>query len=496
MLSKQEKIILKLLGELNGESNPEEIAKTSNLPEVAVMRTLLYLSSKNLVIVEEKNVSNLFLTEDGQKSITNGLIEKIFIKGLKEKIPISKIQLSEEEKNIAIGIARKNGWISIEKTKDSLSFFITDKGNIALNQKTHEEIALEDISKKKIVNDNLINVLLKRKLVEKKLNTIRKVYLTELGKLELSKGIEITDEISELTPEMLKNQSWKNLTLKKFDISADVRTFYPAKKHFVNQAIEYIRKIWLEMGFKEMSGPMIDTSFWVFDALFQPQDHPARDMQDTFFIESPRQGQIDPKIANKISAMHEHGGNINSKGWGYNWDRRVSEEYVLRTHTTSLSARTLSTLKPDDLPAKFFSVGKVFRNEKLDWKHLFEFYQTDGIVVDEDANFKHLLGYLKRFLNKLGHSKIRFRPAYFPYTEPSIEVDIYNRAKGEWVELLGAGIFRPEVVVPLLGSDVPVLAWGPGFGRLIMDYYGLTDIRQKYTNDLDMMKKLPIWIKG
>ena len=124
--------------------------------------------------------------------------------------------------------------------------------------------------------------------------------------------------------------------------------------------------------------------------------------------------------------MHEHGGGINSKGWGYNWDKRVSEEYVLRTHTTSLSVRTLSTLKPDDLPAKFFSVGKVFRNEKLDWKHLFEFYQTDGIVVDEDANFKHLLGYLKRFLNKLGHSKIRFRPAYFPYTEPSIEVDIYN----------------------------------------------------------------------
>lgn len=98
-----------------------------------------------------------------------------------------------------------------------------------MNQKTHEEIALEDISKKKIVNDNLINVLLKRKLVEKKLNTIRKVYLTELGKLELSKGIEITDEISELTPEMLKNQSWKNLTLKKFDISADVRTFYRQK---------------------------------------------------------------------------------------------------------------------------------------------------------------------------------------------------------------------------------------------------------------------------
>jgi phenylalanyl-tRNA synthetase alpha chain len=496
MLSKQEKIILKVLGDLEGDSNPEEIAKISELPDVAVMRTLLYLSSKELVIVDEKGISNLLLTNEGKTSLSNGLIEKIFIKGIKDKLSLNELGLSEEERNIAIGIARRNGWIAIEKINNSLSFSLTDKGKAALKEKTPEEAALDDISKKRIVNDNLVNLLIKRKLVEKKLETVRKVFLTELGKKEVSKGIEITEEISELTPDMLKNQNWRNITLKKFDVSSDVKVFYPSRKHFVNQAIEYIRKIWLEMGFKEMSGPMIDTSFWVFDALFQPQDHPARDMQDTFFIDSPRFGQIDPKFSNKICAMHEHGGDINSKGWGYNWDKRISEEYVLRTHTTSLSVRTLSTLKPEDLPVKFFSVGKVFRNEKLDWKHLFEFYQTDGIVVDEDANFKHLLGYLKRFLNKMGHSKIRFRPAYFPYTEPSIEVDIYNKNKGEWVELLGAGIFRPEVVVPLLGKDIPVLAWGPGFGRIMMEYYGLTDIRQKYMNDLDMMKKLPIWIKG
>ncbi len=496
MLSKQEKIILKVLGELGGESTPSEIAKFSELPEVAVMRSLLYLSSKNLATVEEKKISNLILTKEGKKSLTNGLIEKIFIKSIKDKNKPNEVELSEEERKIAIGIARRNAWISIEKTNDSLSFSLTDKGKSALYEKTPEETALEEISNEKKVNENIANTLLKRNLVEKKFDTVRKVYLTELGKMEVSKGIEITDEISELTPEMLKNQSWRNLTLKKFDVSADVKVLFPSKKHFVNQAIDYIRKIWLEMGFKEMTGPMIDTSFWVFDALFQPQDHPARDMQDTFFIESPRFGQIDPELSKKVCAMHENGGDINSRGWGYTWDERIGQEYVLRTHTTSLSVRTLSTLKQEDLPAKFFSVGKVFRNEKLDWKHLFEFYQTDGIVVDEDANFKHLLGYLKRFLNKMGHTKIRFRPAYFPYTEPSIEVDIYNKDKGEWIELLGAGIFRPEVVVPLLGEDIPVLAWGPGFGRIIMEYYGLKDIRQKYTNDLDMMKKLPIWVKG
>lgn len=496
MLSRQEKIILKTLGELNGESNPSEISTKSELPEVAVMRTLLYLSSKELVRVEEKTLSNLILTKEGETSLKKGLIEKLLIKGINDKLPLNEFGLSEEEKNIAIGMARKNGWITIQKINDSLSFSLTDKGTIALNEKTSEEIALENINDKKQVPDDIANLLIKRKLAEKKLDTVRKVYLTDLGKSEVSKGIEITDEVSELTAELLKSQNWRNITFKKFDICADVNILYPSRKHFVNQAIEYIRKIWVEMGFKEMTGPIIDTSFWVFDALFQPQDHPARDMQDTFFIDSPRFGKINPEFSNKICAMHEHGGDINSSGWNYKWDKRISEEYVLRTHTTSLSVRTLSALKPEDLPAKFFSVGKVFRNEKLDWKHLFEFYQTDGIVVDEDANFKHLLGYLKRFLNKMGHTQIRFRPAYFPYTEPSIEVDIYNKNKGEWVELLGAGIFRPEVVVPLLGKDIPVLAWGPGFGRLIMSYYGLTDIRQKYTNDLDMMKKLPIWIKG
>ena len=109
MLSKQEKIILGVLNDLNGESNPEEISKISKLPEVAVMRTLLYLSSKNLVLVDEKGVSNFILTNEGKTSISKGLIEKIFIKAILDNLPLNKIELSEEERNIAIGIARRNG---------------------------------------------------------------------------------------------------------------------------------------------------------------------------------------------------------------------------------------------------------------------------------------------------------------------------------------------------------------------------------------------------
>jgi phenylalanyl-tRNA synthetase alpha chain len=156
----------------------------------------------------------------------------------------------------------------------------------------------------------------------------------------------------------------------------------------------------------------------------------------------------------------------------------------------------LAALKDSEIPAKFFSVGKVFRNEKLDWSHLCEFYQTDGIVVDENANLSHLIGYLRRYLLRLGfrEEQLRFRPAYFPYTEPSLEVEFYHPFYGRWVELIGAGVFRPEVVKPLLGRDIPVLAWGPAFERIVMINYGIKDIREVYSNDLEQLRRAKAWI--
>ena len=148
----------------------------------------------------------------------------------------------------------------------------------------------------------------------------------------------------------------------------------------------------------------------------------------------------------------------------------------------------------EDLPKKYFSLGKCFRNESLDWSHLFEFYQTDCIVVDEHANLKHLFGYLKQFFIKMGFEKVRFRPAHFPYTEPSVEVDVYHPKHKTWIELGGAGIFRPEVVVPLIGFDVPVLAWGLGFPRIIADYYKINDIRNLYRNDVEQVRKMKEWM--
>jgi len=272
-----------------------------------------------------------------------------------------------------------------------------------------------------------------------------------------------------------KDSLWKGKKFRRYDILSPLPAISGGKRHFVNQAIDYARNIWTEMGFKEMSGNLIVSSFWNFDALFTAQDHPVREMQDTFFIDKEKE-LPDKKLVNAVKDSHEKGV-AGSKGWEYEWEEKQAKKAVLRTHTTCLSSQTLAKLKEKDLPAKFFALGKCFRNETIDWKHGFEFNQTEGIVVDENANFTHLLGYLKEFAKKMGYEKIRFRPAYFPYTEPSLEGDVWDEEKKEWVELIAAGIFRPEVTKPLLGKPIPVLAWGPGFDRMIMKIFGIKDIR-------------------
>jgi phenylalanyl-tRNA synthetase alpha chain len=245
-----------------------------------------------------------------------------------------------------------------------------------------------------------------------------------------------------------------------------------------------------------MKGSIVQQCFWNFDALFTAQDHPVRDMQDSFYIKDPMYGKSIPKeILEKVKQTHESGWTTKSKGWQYLWNERDAQKNVIRTHTTVLSAHTLAQLKESELPAKFFAVGKCFRNETMDFSHLFEFNQTEGIVVDPNANFRHLLAYLRAFAQKMGYEKIRFRPAYFPYTEPSVEGDVYDPVHKKWVELIAAGMFRPEVVKPLLGKDIPVLAWGPGLDRMIVGAYGITDIRDLYKNDLKQLKDIKIWLK-
>jgi phenylalanyl-tRNA synthetase alpha chain len=498
-LHEHEKKILKVL-EYKGTATVQELEAETGLVKDAIEKALLWAKVKGVINIKEETSEFVELTREGLEYLKDGLPERNLInivsRGQKNIDKLRKIV-----KNFSIGLVwiKSNGWVEIKEG----SLNITDKGKNILNKKTEEEKIITTLaSGRRRSNEfdyKIITALEKRGLIRKKIESKKHVSLTDLGR-KIVPDVKIKEEIGQLTPEIIISKRWKTIPIRPYDISIPSAGIYPGKKHYMTQLIEYIRQIWLEMGFKEMTGPILEVSFWNFDALYVPEDHPARDLADTFYMKIPEKGML-PKeeIVKAVQATHEYGWTCNSTGWQYRWDPELARTCILRTHTTSLSARTLAKLREnidkDVLPAKYFSVGRCFRNETLDWKHLAEFYQTDGIVIGEDVTFRHLLGYLSRYYSKLGFQKVRFRPSYFPYTELSTEIEIFHPIHKQWLELGGAGIFRPEVVKPLLGRDIPVLAWGPGLERLIMINYGIEDIRTLYWNDLDQLRKTRIWVK-
>jgi phenylalanyl-tRNA synthetase alpha chain len=471
-----------------------ELIERSKLQEVEVIRALQWLENKELIKVRKEEIEIIELDSNGKNALEKGLPEKRFLKAiLNNELSLNEIkekaQLKDDELNVSLGILKRNSCILLgNKIK------ITESGKKYMHNNKIEEF-LGKLPSEKIKLDNyILNELKNRKeMVKENLAKDRISSITNKGK-ELQKLNIRNDLIESLSVNILRNKSWINKKFRRYNIKINVPKIYPGKKHFVNESLDYARSIWLEMGFKEMKGNIVQSAFWNFDALFTSQDHSVREMQDTFYLKE-KENLPNKEIVNRVRAAHENGWNTGSKGWRYKWNEEESKKLVLRTHTTVLSAQTLSRLKKEELPAKFFAIGRNYRNETLDFNHLFEFNQTEGIVVDENANLRNLIGYLKKFFEKMGFERARFRPAYFPYTEPSIEIDVYHPIHKMWIELGGAGMFRPEVVKPLLGKDIPVLAWGPGIDRMITDAYNIKDIRELYRNDLKQLRESKIWLK-
>ena len=494
-LSPNEKKILPHL-----EEKIPEICKRSNLDKVSVLRSLEYLKNKKIINLTTEKKKIIEIGVNGALYKKKGLPERRLLISLENKRILQfneaqkEAKLSNDEFKAALGalkkkalIELKNGKIILNASKESVSKKSLEEQFIfalPLEQDKltpEQQYALKSLQKRK-------NIL---QIGEEK---VIKLELTNLGK-EILNSKELTKELLEqITPKILKSEkNWKGKKFRRYDLNVPVSKITGGKRHFVNSSIEYAKKIWTDMGFEEMSGKIIQSSFWNFDALFTAQDHPVREMQDTFFID--KKGELpEKKVIEAIRSSHEKGVG-GSKGWGYHWDEEEAKKLCLRTHTTCLSAKTLLKLKEKDLPKKYFAIGKCFRNETVDWSHGFEFNQTEGIVIDPSANFRHLLGYLKQFFKKMGFNNIRIRPAYFPYTEPSVEIDVWHPEKKIWLELGGAGIFRPEVTIPLFGKHIPVLAWGPGFDRILMDYYKIKDLRELYKNDIKQLREMKAWVK-
>ena len=448
-----EKKIINSLKE-NSIQSPETLEKSTLLSPDQVRRGIEWLKLKDLAIVDESKSSVISLGKNGLDSFEKGLPERRLLNLVKD----GPRKLSEIQKELgfvfgpAIGLSRKNNWIETSSDEIILKTSPSElPGEKTLQQIGNNKLALDKIDK------NDLNELLKRPdfVIEDVIKN-KKISLTNSAK-----SLDISN------------------TSGAIDVEAEVPEIFVARTHPLKDTIDEIREIFVTLGFSEILGNMTQSSFWNFDALFTPQDHPARELQDTFFLDGISAKKIaTPEQIRKVSESHK-------KNWRYQWDVNEARKMVLRTHTTCVTIKHLAENKPDE--ARIFSLGRVFRNEKVSYKHLVEFNQIEGVVVGKDANLRNLMGIQREFYKRIGITKIKFWPTFFPYTEPSLQTMVYNEKLGKWIELFGMGIFRPEVTKPL-GITKPVLAWGGGIERIAMLKYDLDDVREFYNNNLGWLR--------
>jgi phenylalanyl-tRNA synthetase, alpha subunit len=479
-----------LSGENSGKKIPEYLAKKVGIKVEALMQAAYLLEEKNLVDIDERVEEEYELTEEGERYAKEGLPERnihdfvvskggeVYLSDLREEF--SRII------NIGFGWLKRKNWVKTDKRGEDF-LVIALKAPIGRDEEILKELT-ETRKNPPMLDKSTLKLLKGRKLLNIHDKKYIKIKLAEDGE-EVARGIKVEDyeEITKITSEMIRERSWIGKRFRGYDAEVSSKEIYPAKKHPYRRIIEEIRDISLRMGFVEIKGEIIQSSFWDFDALFQPQDHPARDMQDTFYLNS--ESKLPERYVKEVREMHIHGGKIDSSGWGGEWSEEVARRNVLRTHTTALTIRYLA--EHPDPPVKAFCIGRVYRRESIDATHLPEFEQLEGVIMDKGVSFKDLLGYLKAFYGEMGFEEIRFRPGYFPYTEPSVEPDVYVDGLG-WVELGGAGVFRKEVTEPF-GINYPVLAWGLGVSRLAMLKLGLRDLRELYRPDIDWLRKSPLF---
>ena len=326
----------------------------------------------------------------------------------------------------------------------------------------------------------------RKEIVKTKLLKLKSIELTDLGKKAIKAGVreELEDK---LTASMLQTGKWKDKKFRRFDVSINVPEIFAGKKQSYREFLDEVRQKFLSLGFIERDGPLVESDFWDMDALFMPQFHSARDIHQAYYIKEPEFAKLDEKLVNNVKKAHENGFNTGSKGWRYKFDTQRTKRNLLRTHDTSICARTLAS-KDLQVPGKYFQISRCFRYDVIDATHLPDFNQVGGFVIEEGLNLRHLFGLLQMFAKEFaGTTEIRLVPAYFPFTEPSVELVAKHPELG-WIELGGAGIFRPEMTRPL-GIRVPVIAWGLGIDRVAMFKLGLKDIRQLFSHDLKVLRE-------
>lgn len=471
------------------------------------------LQAREYVSLKQKEKTLWLLTAEGERYAAEGTPEFKLLCWMQEHHEAQGHDVTSlkaafgADTDVALSNAMKLGWLKMDKgtkriqPKDQGTQGdpkIADLGSKALQtirewhvkdaetdedteQQLHDMLRKVDASKQP---DRFLQELKKRKLVETKKLKFCSVERAEKFQVELKKPL------ADLDAKVIASGSWKHQELKPYNFFARGTRLRRGAIHPLMAVQKQFKHVLTAMGFEEMdTNQYVDPSFWCFDSLFMPQQHPARDVQDTFFIKSPEYANgalMEKDYIARVKEMHERGGQ-GSIGWQYDWSLDESLKNIMRTHTTSVSARMLYQMGQEYkktgvfTPKKLFSIDRVFRNETLDATHLAEFHQVEGVVAGRGLSLGHLMGVMNTFYKAIGIEKLKFKPAFNPYTEPSMEIFGFHPGLSRWIEVGNSGVFRPEMLLPMdLPPDVTVIAWGLSLERPTMIKYGISNIRELF----------------
>ncbi|MGZ4907683.1 MAG: phenylalanine--tRNA ligase subunit alpha [Halobacteriota archaeon] len=489
-LSENDLLVLRALKRVK-KMPVQALAKETGLKVEAALQSAYFLQTRGFAQVSEIVDTVYELTDEGASYAEKGLPERQVhdylvihgptrLAGLKALFPAV---------SIAVGWLKRRRWASFTK-EGGESLLVPETADEAPEERVLEQVRykphfrLADVSLESQEAQHALHELIRRNLVSAHDTTSREVVLTGEGE-DTAQPEQYSNgrDISALTSDMIRDGTWRG-RLKPYNVRIDTAPLYPGKGHPLRRLMDEMRDIFIAMGFTEFKGPIVENEFHNFDVLFVPQDHPARDEQDTFYLRRPAALELPTELAKRVAEAHISGCQ-GSVGWGGEFDLERSRRTVLRTHTTGSAFRYL--VRHPDPPAMIFAIDRVFRRESMDSTHLPQFHQCEGTIHGDDLSLADLIGVLKTVFRRLGFTRVRFRPGYFPFTEPSLEGDIF--ANGRWMELVGAGVFRPEVTEPL--GLKSVLGFSIGIERIAMLKLGLNDIRKLYMSDVAWLREVP-----
>lgn len=454
--------------------------KTSHQDVIGALKSL---ESNSLVLSQVQEVSMWKLSKEGLEVLASGspemeLWQKLAAGPMDQKTLQATFSDAERFK-VAMGNAIKAKLVKTSKV-DNVAML----ARLAESAKDSTQEILREAQAQRHVDPADCDTLKRRQLA-----TFEKVkfFLVKKGPAFTTTW---SKPESDITKEMLLDGSWEKKSFKPYNLQrAEGKPPAGGQLHPLLKVRQEFREIFLELGFQEMNTcNWVENSMWNFDALFVGQHHPARDSQDTFFISRPAQAEpVDADYLQRVKTTHE-------TGYLCRWSGEESRRNVLRTHTTAVSSHLLYQMAQlaksnggQFTPGKFFSIDRVFRNEEMDKTHLCEFHQIEGFVVDRNLSLANMMHVLHQFFKKIGVEKLRFKPTYNPYTEPSMEIFGWHEGFQKWVEVGNSGMFRPEMLTPMgFDKDVTAIAWGLSLERPTMIKYNIKNIHELFGHKVDL----------